>query len=148
MIVFFNNHFLNLRTLWWFSYFLIAQKTGVEKGIAEEVAEGCSVKKMFLEISKIHRKTPMPESLFYKVAGLRPTTLLKKRLWHRCFSVNFEKFLRTPLLIKYLWWLRLALEKIFPLSSHSESSTQSKAFNTLQHKILLTSNFPKLQVKK
>ena len=26
---------------------------------------------------------------------LFPTTLLKKRLWHRCFSVNFEKFLRT-----------------------------------------------------
>ena len=25
-----------------------------------------------------------------------PTTLLIKRLWHRCFSVNFSKFLRTP----------------------------------------------------
>ena len=27
---------------------------------------------------------------------LRPTDLLKKRLWHRCFPVNFTKFLRTP----------------------------------------------------
>ena len=35
-------------------------------------------------------------SLFNKVAGLRPTTLLKKRLWHRCFPVNFAKFLRKP----------------------------------------------------
>ena len=26
----------------------------------------------------------------------RPATLLKKRLWYRCFPVNFEKFLRTP----------------------------------------------------
>ena len=26
---------------------------------------------------------------------LRPATLLKKRLWHRCFPVNFAKFLRT-----------------------------------------------------
>ena len=25
-----------------------------------------------------------------------PATLLKKRLWHRCFPVNFTKFLRTP----------------------------------------------------
>ena len=25
-------------------------------------------------------------------------TLLKKRLWHKCFSVNFLKFLRTPFL--------------------------------------------------
>ena len=24
-----------------------------------------------------------------------PATLLKKRLWHRCFTVNFPKFLRT-----------------------------------------------------
>ena len=29
---------------------------------------------------------------------LRPATLLKKRLWHRCFLVNFVKFLRTPFL--------------------------------------------------
>ena len=27
-----------------------------------------------------------------------PATLLKKRLWHRCFPVNFVKFLRTPFL--------------------------------------------------
>ena len=34
------------------------------------------------------------QSLFFnKVAGL-PATLLKKRLWHRCFPVNFAKFLR------------------------------------------------------
>ena len=37
------------------------------------------------------------QSLFFnKVAGLRPATLLKKRLWHRCFLVNFAKFLKTP----------------------------------------------------
>ena len=29
---------------------------------------------------------------------LSPATLLKKRRWHRCFPVNFVKFLRTPLL--------------------------------------------------
>ena len=39
------------------------------------------------------------QSLFFnKVAGLRPATLLKKRLWHRCFPLNFAKFLRTPFL--------------------------------------------------
>ena len=30
--------------------------------------------------------------------ALRPATLFKKSLWHRCFSVNFAKFLRTPFL--------------------------------------------------
>ena len=39
------------------------------------------------------------QSLFFnKVAGLRPETLLKKRLLHRCFPLNFGKFLRTPYL--------------------------------------------------
>ena len=35
---------------------------------------------------------------FNKVAGLRPATLLKQRLRHRCFPMNFVKFLRTPFL--------------------------------------------------
>ena len=34
----------------------------------------------------------------YQRPGLRPATILKKRLWHRCFPVNFEKFLRAPFL--------------------------------------------------
>ena len=38
------------------------------------------------------------QSLFVKKETGRPATLLKKRLWHRCFSVNFAKFLRTPFL--------------------------------------------------
>ena len=45
--------------------------------------------------------------LFNKVTGLRPATLLNKRLWHRCFPVNFMKFLRTPFQIEHLWWLLL-----------------------------------------
>ena len=32
----------------------------------------------------------MPENVF------RPATLLRKCFWHRCFPVNFTKFLRTP----------------------------------------------------
>ena len=45
----------------------------------------------------------MPESLFNKVAGLRPVTLLKKRLWQLVLSCEFceiskNTFLhRTPL---------------------------------------------------
>ena len=36
------------------------------------------------------------QSLFFnKVAGLRPATLLKERLWQRCFPVNFTKLLGT-----------------------------------------------------
>ena len=39
------------------------------------------------------------QSIFFnKVAGLRPATLLIKRLCHRRFPVSFMKFLRTPFL--------------------------------------------------
>ena len=34
-----------------------------------------------------------------------PATLLRNRIWHRCFPVNFEKFLRTPFLTEHLLWL-------------------------------------------
>ena len=39
---------------------------------------------------------------FNQVACLRPATLLKKRLWHRCFPVNFAAFLRTPFFTEHL----------------------------------------------
>ena len=67
-------------------------------------------------IRKIHSKTPVLESLFFnKVVALRPATLLKKKLWHRCFSVNFAKFSRTTFLIEHLWWLLLYFEVCFVL---------------------------------
>ena len=48
------------------------------------------------------------QSLFFnKVAGLRPGALLKKRLWHRCFLVNFVKFLRLLFLTEHPRWLLL-----------------------------------------
>ena len=48
------------------------------------------------------------QSLFFNnVAGLRSATLLKKRLWHRCFPVNFAEFLRTLFFTEHLRWLLL-----------------------------------------
>ena len=43
------------------------------------------------------------KSLFFN----RPATLFNKRLWHRGFPVNFEKFLRAPIFIEDLRWLLL-----------------------------------------
>ena len=50
------------------------------------------------------------QSVFFKkVADLRPATLFKKRLWHRCFPVNFAKFLKIPIFKEHLRWLLLNL---------------------------------------
>ena len=57
-----------------------------------------SVEKMFLEISRNSQgNTCTRVSFLIKLQawGLMPATLLKKRLWHRCFPVNFTQFLRT-----------------------------------------------------
>ena len=39
----------------------------------------------------------MLESLFNKVAGLKACNFIKNELQHKCFPVNFRKFLKTPL---------------------------------------------------
>ena len=52
------------------------------------------------------------QSLFFnKVAGLRHATLVKKRLWHICFPVNFVKILRTPFYTSGDWFLTGLLSK-------------------------------------
>ena len=66
----------------------------------------CSVQKGVLRNStKFTGKQLYQNLFFHKVTGLRPATLLKKRprlatllkkrLWHRCFLVNFVKFVIT-----------------------------------------------------
>ena len=63
----------------------------------------CSVKKGVLKNFSKSTGKHLCQSLFNKVAGLRSATLLKRRLWHRCFPVNFAKFLRTPFCTDHLW---------------------------------------------
>ena len=59
----------------------------------------CSVRKGVLRnFAKFTEKHLCEVLIFNKVAGLRRATFLTKRLWHRCFHVNFLRFLRTPFL--------------------------------------------------
>ena len=56
----------------------------------------CSIKKVVLkDLAKFTGKHLYQRFSFNKVAVLRTA---KKRLWHRCFSVNLGQFLRTPFL--------------------------------------------------
>ena len=59
-----------------------------------------SVKKLFSKISQVSQDNICVRASFYKVAGLKACNFIKKRLQHRCFSVEFAKFLRTPTLKK------------------------------------------------
>ena len=63
-------------------------------------------KNVFLEISQGSQEITCARVSF-----------LIKRLWHRCFRVNFEKFLRTPFLTECLPWRRLfSLSRCNPFS--------------------------------
>ena len=44
----------------------------------------------------------MLEPLFNKVAGLQVSNFIKKKLHHRCFPSNIEKFLRTSFFENHL----------------------------------------------
>ena len=84
------------------------------------------------------------QSLFFnKVAGLSPAALLKKRLWQRCFPVNFVKFLRTPFHTEHLSWLLLDINEIFDIfyktlseivDCHATLTKVTKKERTLQSK--------------
>ena len=53
------------------------------------------------------------QSLFFnKVADLKPATLFKNRFWHRCFHVNFVKFLRAHFLQNISGWLLLQIRNL------------------------------------
>ena len=53
------------------------------------------------------------------------STLSKKRPWHRCFPVNFVKFLRTTFFKEHLWWLLLFFTVLFLYSLKTKYKTES-----------------------
>ena len=69
----------------------------------EAVARGVFGKKVFLKISQNSQENTCTRVSFYKKL---------KRLWHRCFPVNFTKFLRTSFLLEHLRWLLLLIGAI------------------------------------
>ena len=71
----------------------------------EAVAQRFSAKKGILRnFAKLIGKTILPETYLIRLqaSGLRHATLFKKSLWHRCFPVNFTKFIRTSFLKEHL----------------------------------------------
>ena len=69
----------------------------------------------------VSMKSSRPEVFFGKVflgisqnsqENTEACNFIKKRLWHRCFSVNFSKSLRTPFLTEHFRWLVLEYQKL------------------------------------
>ena len=84
----------------------------------------CSIRKGVLRNFATFTGKHLCQVLFYnKVACPEPATLLKERLWRRCFPMNFAKFLRTP------------LNDCFSIMQHFLAENPSKVLNgQQQHK--------------
>ena len=78
----------------------IKVKYGRTADIQKQSSRGIQKKRCPSNFAKFTEKHLCQSIFINKVAGL------KKRPWHRCFHVNFVKFLRTPF-IEHFWWLLL-----------------------------------------
>ena len=89
----------------------------------------CSARKGVLRNFSKFTGKHLCQVLFYnKVAGPEPATLLKARLWHRCFLMNFAKLLRTP-------FHRIPLNDYLSTIQQSLAENPSKVLNgQQQHK--------------
>ena len=78
--------------------------------IAEAATKAIQWKKVFLEISENSKENTN--------ASAQSSNFIKKRLWYKCFPVNFLKFLRKPflqntsgrLLFQLLYWKQSKLK--------------------------------------
>ena len=79
----------------------------------------CSIKKGFLKILQNSQ-----ENTYVRVSFLikLQASGLKKRLWHRCFSVNFVKFLKILYLQNTSRWLLLWLNIVSIQKQNSQHS--------------------------
>ena len=79
---------------------------------------------MFLEIWQNWQESTCARVSF----SVRPATLLKKRLCHRLFPVNFAKFLRTPVLQTTSRRLLLQCKKIWFWDAKSAKTLKPPLF--------------------
>ena len=99
------------------------------------------IRYVFLSASYIKKQSP--RRVLWKgekVKKAPPATSLKKRLWHRCFPVNFAKFLRTSFFTEHLWWLLLYIRPLC-LRSHciNNSSKLLLSAHRISYQVVLSS---------
>ena len=80
-----------------------------------------------LKFCRFPMKTPVLQSLIYKIASITVCNVIKKRHLCRCFPAKSEQFLRTPIL-KNIWTtasLYLLLHHILIFTIHYGTCTNS-----------------------
>ena len=60
--------------------------------VSEAFSWNCSLKKLSEKFGRIHGETPVIESFTSNATGKCEQRYLRKALYFRCFTLNFEKF--------------------------------------------------------
>ena len=87
----------------WLSTFFTWQPQATVSGKSKVGVENCSFNAASTFIWRILKLQKQPPELFYKNRYLRHVTLSKKRLWHRCFPMNFGEIFKNIFLTENLW---------------------------------------------
>ena len=95
-----HNIFTNLSPLWilLYKYFSSWKILRNYSTIFRSSHWRCSIKKAIFKHFVIFTGKHLCRSLFFKVAGHQACNFIKKRLQHKYFRANVEKFIRRPIL--------------------------------------------------
>ena len=85
-----------------FNFHAVFSNNDRKRCVQKQTPETFLTKGDLRDFAKLTGKHLCQSLFFNKVAALRPATLFKKRLWHRCFPVKFVKILRTPFITQQL----------------------------------------------
>ena len=89
------------------------------------------------KISQNSQENTCVSHYFDKVADVRPATLLNKRLWHRCFPVNFSKILTTSFFTEHLPWLLLSASSMSSNSGYFQESQLHHYTKTINFSVIM-----------
>ena len=123
-----------------FSLVLLLDMFSYQLPISRSSRPDVFCEKEFLEISQNSQENTRARVSFLIKLQAAPATSLKRRLWHRCFPVNFAKFLRTSFFTEHLWWLLLYIRPLC-LRSHciNNSSKLLLSAHRISYQVVLSS---------
>ena len=88
------------KTMWiWNKFFSMNFSSSLKNTENKNRSRGVLWKEVFLEISQNSLENNHARASFLIKFRPQACSFIKKGHWHRCFPVNFVKFLRTPFLL-------------------------------------------------